>query len=211
MSTLPVFSRDGQKSGRLSLNPKLFAVRPNRALLHQVAVGLLANQRRATAHTKTRGEVRGGGRKPWRQKGTGKARAGSIRSPLWRGGGTVFGPRNVRNYAHRLPAAMKRAAFRQVLAEKVRRGEVVVLANLPLSHPKTKVMEELFTKLPIKEGRILLLIEEATEALRRATANLPYLTLRTPTTVNVLDLLLADSIVTTKAALTALEERYANA
>ena len=209
MTTIPTFSKDGKKSGTIAVPKVLSETKSSRVLLHQVVTGLLSNMHRETAHTKTRGEVRGGGRKPWRQKGTGRARAGSIRSPLWRGGGTTFGPRNTRNFAVRMPHTARRMAFRQVLAEKIRHGEVFVVTSLELAKPKTKIVEALLQRLPLREGRILLIIEELSPELSRATNNLPYLTLRTHLTTNVLDLLVADSVVLTKQAFTALEQRYA--
>lgn len=208
MIRLATFSKEGKKSGSVTVPRSLTEVKPSHALLHQVVTGLLSNLRRGTAATKTRGEVRGGGKKPWRQKGTGRARAGSIRSPLWRGGGIVFGPRRTRNYAKRIPFAMRRLAFSQVLAEKIRRGDLIIITEFSLPKPKTRLVEALLSKLPVKEGRILVIVEELKDELKRATHNLPYLVLRTVKSVNVVDLLTADSIVITKKALTALEDKY---
>lgn len=209
MTKIPVFSKDGKRSGTMSVPRVLVTTKPSLPLLHQVVTGLLANRRRGTAHTKTRGEVRGGGRKPWRQKGTGRARAGSIRSPLWRGGGTVFGPRKERNYSVRISKSMRKIASRQIIAEKIRSGGMYIVTNLEFKKPKTRYMEEFLQKLPIKEGRVLLLTDEISEEIRRMTANLPYLTLRTSATINPIDLLLADSIIVTKKAFEILEKRYA--
>jgi large subunit ribosomal protein L4 len=206
--SLITYSKDGKKSGTVKV-PKFASDATLRAdLVHQVALSYLANLRRSTAHTKTRGEVRGGGRKPWRQKGTGRARAGSIRSPLWRGGGTIFGPRKVRNFQKRIPASMRDRAFSQVLAGKIRDHEVFVVTTLDLPKPKTKLFEVALHKLPLKEGRILVIIASPVPELMRAAHNVPYITVKTGHTVNVLDLLVADSVIITKEALAVLEERY---
>jgi len=206
--TIPSFSKDGKKSGTLAV-PKIFSdTKRSNALLHQVVTGLKANLRRGTAHTKTRGDVSGGGRKPWRQKGTGRARAGSIRSPLWRGGGTTFGPRSDRNYEARVPTAMKKTALKQVLAQKIKDGEVFTVASLELSKPKTRLLETYLQKLPLKEGRILVVTGKPHADLARAGQNLPYLTVRTASLVNLLDLLTADSVVVTKDVWQTWEKQY---
>ncbi len=210
LATIPAYSKEGKKSGTLALPKILNEARVNHNFLHQVSVGMLANLRRSTAHVKTRGEVSGGGRKPWRQKGTGRARAGSSRSPLWRGGGITHGPRNNRNFGVRITGQARRIAFRQVLSAKIRDEEVFVIASLDIAKPKTKLVEEFLQRLPLKEGRIVMIVEKVEEDLARATNNLPYLTLRSVQTVNLLDLLTADSIIITKNAFTSLEPRYAS-
>lgn len=209
VATIPTFSKDGKKSGTLAVPKELREAHTNHDFLHQVTVGLQANLRRATAHTKTRGEASGGGRKPWRQKGTGRARAGSSRSPIWRGGGVTHGPRKNRNYGVRITGKMRRVAFRQVLAAKIRDGEIFVVSNVDLAKPKTKLVETFLHRFPLKEGKIVLVVDEAKQDLIRATNNLPYLTLRTVQTVNLLDFLTCDSVVITKAAFETLESRYA--
>ena len=121
----------------------------------------------------------------------------------------TFGPRNTRNFYQRIPRTMRKLAFKQVLAEKIRRGNLVIVTDLALPKPKTRLLEAFLQKLPVKEGRILLVSDEGEEGLKRAARNLPYLTLRTASAINVLDLLSADSVVVTKKALAALEQQYA--
>src|SRR5690606_18727326 len=150
-----VYNTKGEQVGDIELRDDIFGVEANEALVHQAVVRYLANQRQGTASTKTRGEVSGGGRKPWRQKGTGRARHGSIRSPIWVGGGTVFGPKP-RDYRQAMPKKARRAALRSALSSKVAAGEFLVLDELQLAQPKTRQVVELLNNLNAKGSSALL-------------------------------------------------------
>ena len=141
MPKVAVYDMEGRQVGEIDLNEEVFGVEVNQALLHQAIVMYEANKRQGTSSTKTRGEVRGGGRKPWRQKGTGRARHGSIRSPQWRGGGVVFGPRP-REWRQAMPKKARRAALRSALSAKVASGDLVVLDKLEIPEPKTQHMAQ---------------------------------------------------------------------
>lgn len=173
MPAVKIYNMEGSVVGERELDPKVFAISGNPALLHQVVVAARANARLSLAHTKTRGEVRGGGKKPWKQKGTGRARHGSIRSPIWRGGGVTFGPRKERNWEQRLSKTMRRKALLMCLSDKVSSGRLVLLDRLELSAPKTKQIAALLAKLPVS-GKILLAVPSLGEtAVVRASRNLP--------------------------------------
>lgn len=176
------------------------------ALLHQAVVTAAGNRRRATAHTKTRGEVRGGGRKPWRQKGTGRARHGSIRSPLWKGGGTTFGPSADRDYARRLPAAMRRAALAMALAGKWRDGEVALLERWP-EVTKTKDAARLFAALQRSGSRVVVVPRGEYRAVVQVSRNLPGTTVRAAEDLTAADALAARHLVVSTAAWDILERR----
>ncbi len=148
MAKLPVFDMAGKSAGDLELSDTVFGAEYNQGLIHQIFVGLQANARHGTADTKTRGEVRGGGRKPWRQKGTGMARQGSRRAPNWKGGGTVFGP-HPRKYTQALPKKMRHAALRSALSQRVRENAVTALSELALEEFKTKRIVEMLTALKL--------------------------------------------------------------
>lgn len=208
MSTLGVLNTQGKKVGKVSL-PEWSEENVSHTLVHQVATGILANQRRSTAHTKTRGEVRGGGKKPWRQKGTGRARAGSIRSPLWRGGGVTFGPQNVRNFKKTLSKKARRRAFFQILAEKIRRKQVIVINDFTIEKPKTAKMVASLKKLGAV-GRTLILLDAPDTAVNLSSRNIPDVSVRLSRDVNVTDLLSADHVVFTKKAIQVLKDLYEN-
>lgn len=152
-----LYNQKGKEIGTADLPKEIFDVPLNSDLVHQVAVSQMANRRQVLAHTKTRGEVRGGGKKPWRQKGTGRARHGSIRSPIWRGGSITFGPRKDKVYKKDVPKKMKRKALFMVLSEKARNNLLIVVDKLELENHKTKAMAELIKKLPLTEGSRLVL------------------------------------------------------
>ena len=189
----------GERAGEVELPDEVFNVPMNAELLHQAATVLRSRQHRHLAHTKQRGEVRGGGRKPWRQKGTGRARHGSIRSPLWRGGGTVFGPRKDRTFAGTLPDAMRKRAFAVALSQKVRDGEVVVLDAVEMDEPKTKRMASALDRVIQAAGvetgarkrppSMTLATAHREVLVERATRNLPYARNRTVRDLTVLDIL----------------------
>jgi large subunit ribosomal protein L4 len=199
----PTFTKTGNKATTEAKLPKaVFGLKvDNHDLLKQAYVAYLANGRSVDAHTKTRGEVRGGGRKPWRQKGTGRARFGSSRVPIWRGGGITFGPTGAENHSHDLPLKAKRQAIRQALSLKS--GNVIVIDNLD-SLKKTTDAAKLFDKVGAT-GTILVAVENKTPELVRSVRNLPGLKLVQATYLNTFDVMNADTIVLTSGALTTVE------
>ncbi|MGC8833307.1 MAG: 50S ribosomal protein L4 [Armatimonadota bacterium] len=207
MPSVSVLSKDGTQTGSLELSEKVFGRQGGEAVVHRALVTELANARQGTASTKTRGEVSGGGRKPWRQKGTGRARHGSIRSPIWTHGGVVFGPKP-RDYNKSINKKEKRAAMMYALSARLAEGAVTVVDDLSLPAPKTKEMVALLSRLGI-EGKTLVVVSEYDETLRRASANLPNVQLRVAPNLAIRDVLWADRILGTADALRKLEENLA--
>lgn len=207
MPTITLVSSTGEKVGEMELKPEVFGVEPNVPLMHQAVTEELANQRSGTADTKTRDEVRGGGRKPYRQKGTGRARQGSIRAPHYPGGGVVFGP-HPRSYEQRMPRRMKRAALRCALSAKLADGTLVVIDDLTLGEISTRKMAEILRKLEA-HGKTLMVVTEITDELAKSSRNIPGLNLRVAPAVAVAEVLDADRIIMTKAAAARLEEAFA--
>jgi large subunit ribosomal protein L4 len=205
--SVPVFSQELAQVGEVSLSAAIFGAPPRPHLLHDAVRMQMANRRRGTAATKTRRFVRGGGKKPWRQKGTGRARAGSIRSPLWAGGAVVFGPQP-RDYGYRMPRTARRAALRAALADKVRAGTLLVVEGIALAEPKTKRVVELFRGLNVT-GSVLLVLGAADERVERAARNLPDTKVLRVEGLNVYDLLRYRHLVLTKDAVARIEERLA--
>ncbi len=169
--SLPIYNLQGQEVGSFDLDATVFGVTPNQTLLHQAIVRSLANRRATTAHTKDRSEVAGGGRKPWRQKGTGNARAGSIRSPLWRGGGITFGPRSDRNYTLRMPQKMRQAALKAALSLKVGENNLIIVDSLESLDGKTKTWVTTATQLPQKTGKTLVVSALKNDLVDRSIRN----------------------------------------
>ena len=215
MPKLPLYNQTGESVGTVEANDKIFGkpkFRTDTDVVHQVVVAQEANARRPIAHTKTRGEVRGGGKKPWKQKGTGRARAGSIRSPLWRGGGVTFGPRKNRNFAKKVNRQMKRLAMSLVFSELAGEKRLFVIDNMEIAKPKTRELFEKIENLRAKLGlgrKVLLLVPERQEALLKAARNIVNLELKDARNVNIIDLLRANSVVMTKDSLPAVEKLYA--
>lgn len=206
MPTVSVYNQDGVETGTLELDAAVFGVAPKASVLHQVVVAQFANAREAIASTKTRGEVRGGGRKPWKQKGTGRARAGSIRSPIWVGGGTTFGPRASRVFAVKVNAKVRRAATRMALSDKVAHERFVVLEDFAPAAGKTKaarVILEAVTKRVARGKRapsVLLVLPTERKAAATSVRNLERTTSVDAAHLNVADLLRNDVVVTTRSA-----------
>ena len=197
--TLDVVNRQNEKVGSLELDDGAFGAAVDAGLVWEAVVQENAAARRGTHSTKTRGEVRGSGRKPWRQKGTGRARVGEIRNPLWRTGGTVFGPRP-RSYAYALPKKAVRRALRSALTQKLRDGAVTVVDQLVVDAPKTREAAELLAALAV-DGRALLMDTKAAEGLRQATRNLPRVQVVDANRVTARDVAVASRIVATPSAL----------
>lgn len=198
----------GVKTADVALDEAVFGAPVPPHLLHDVVKMQLANRRQGTASTRTRSEVRGGGKKPWKQKGTGRARAGTRRSPLWRGGGTVFGPKP-RNYSFLVPRQVRAAALRAALSDKVRSGQLVVLDSLSLREPSTKQLLALLGRLGV-QGRVLIVTDrvQRDEATAKSARNLPHLTLLPPEGLNVYDILRHETLIMTTGAVSVVEEAW---
>jgi large subunit ribosomal protein L4 len=203
-----VHNQEGAEVGTVELKPEIFEIEPNEAVVHQYVVNYLARQRQGTAATKTRKEVSGGGKKPWRQKGTGRARAGTIRSPLWRGGGTVFGP-SPRTYGSTFPHHMKRLAIQSVFSDKAKSEKIRVLDQISLGEAKTKKIVEMLGKLNLSGKKCLILDEGRNENVTLSCRNLQKVKYCRATLANGYQLLDADYIVFTKAGLDKVQEVFA--
>jgi large subunit ribosomal protein L4 len=208
MSQITVYNQKGEKVGTTALDPTIFSVPERPDLIHQAVVYQMAAERRPYASTKTRAEVRGGGKKPWRQKGTGRARAGSIRSPIWRGGGIVFGPTKERNFKKKMPKKMRNLALFSALSNKLKANQIILLDKLEFKNIKTKQVEEMLNKLPIKEGTILLVLPKLEPKIMLSCHNLTYLKVITVPFLNVVDVLKYDWLLFTKDALKQIGEIY---
>jgi len=202
-----VYNQEGAEVGSVPLNESLFGVEPNPALVHQYVVNYLANQRQGTAASKGRSEVSGGGTKPWRQKGTGRARAGSIRSPLWRGGGIIFGPQP-RNYTRNLPRRMKRGALISAFSDKALHDNIRVIENLELGAVKTKNMATIIDKLGLQTKKCLILDEGENRNLILSVRNLQKVTYLRAPLANAYEVVHADIVLFTKAGLKKVEEVF---
>jgi large subunit ribosomal protein L4 len=202
--TIAVLSQAKETVGEMALPADAFGGPVRRHLLYETVKSQQANRRAGTAATKTRGAVRGGGKKPWRQKGTGRARAGSSRSPIWVGGATLFGPQP-RDYGYRLPASARRSALRSALALKVKQGEVIVLEKIEVEPAKTKVVAKMMQDLELSSALIITHAENPN--LERAAANLPRVKVIRAEGANVYDILRYKHLVLTREAVAALSER----
>lgn len=189
----------------MELNDNVFGVEVNEAVLHQALVMQQANQRQGNASTKTRGLVRGGGKKPWKQKGTGRARAGSIRSPLWVGGGTTFGPQP-RSYAFTMPRKQRRLALKSALSAKVIGGELVVLEDINFDAPKTKNVVKMMQDFNFADQKALIITAESIENVEKSSRNIPGIKTINTMGLNVYDLLHHNKVFVTKAAVSRIEE-----
>lgn len=204
MPKVAVFNMDGKQIGDLELNEAIFGAEVNQTLLHSVVVNQLANRRQGTHSTKNRALVRGGGRKPWRQKGTGRARQGSIRSPQWVGGGTVFGP-TPRDYSFRMPKKARRAALKSALSAKVAAGKLIVVDEISLAEPKTRVMTSVFRALNA-DKKPLVVMGEWDAIVEKSTRSIPNALYSKSMGLNVYDVLNHEHLVMTKDAVAKLEE-----
>ncbi|MCK5127974.1 MAG: 50S ribosomal protein L4 [candidate division Zixibacteria bacterium] len=206
--SITVIKADGSEGSKITLPESVFGIEPNEVVVHSYVVNYLANQRQGNAATKTRGEVNGGGAKPWRQKGTGRARAGTIRSPLWRGGGTVFGPQP-RCYYNRMPKKQKRLALLSVFSDKAQRDRVKILENLEISDSKTKNMVALMNTLELSGRKVLFLDEGVNPNPYVASRNIPGIKISRACLANTYDVLHADYVVITMSGLKEIEEVFA--
>lgn len=202
---VPVKNISGQEVGQVDLNDSIFAAPINTALMHQALIRQLANARLGLHKTKTRGEVEGGGRKPWRQKGTGRARQGSTRAPNWVGGGTVFGP-TPRKYTKAMPKKMQRAALRSALSAKAGSGQIVVLDRLSLDAPKTKSVTAMLKALGVAEQSVLVVLPERNANVQLSAGNLPNVKTLLSSYLNVRDLLGYDVVLLSNDAVPLIEQ-----
>ena len=206
MPTVGLFNKEGNKIEDIQLNETIFAAEVNADAMHQVVVALLANKRQGTQSAKTRAEVRGGGIKPWRQKGTGRARQGSIRAPQWIKGGVVFAPKP-RDYRKSIPKSMRRVAMLSALTSKVQNDEMVVLDSLTLEAPKTKEVVKMLNAFNAK--KTLIITAEANETVYKSARNIEGVAVLPVNNINVYDLLKYPKVIMTKDAVSKIEEVYA--
>ena len=207
MPKVDVYNMQGKKVSDVELSEAVFGIEPNENVVHSVLVNYLANQRQGTQSTKTRAEVRGGGRKPWRQKGTGRARQGSIRAPQWIKGGIALGPKP-RSYKYRVNKKEKRLAIKSVLSSKVLENQLVVIDELPFKEIKTKQMVSALEKNKV-EGKTLIMLPEKNEAVQKSARNIEGVKTTLVNTINVYDLLKYNKLVITLDTVKKLEEVYA--
>lgn len=207
MSTISVFDMTGNKVSETELSEAVFGITPNEAVMHAMVVNYLANQRQGTQSTLTRTEVRGGGRKPWRQKGTGHARQGSIRAPQWYHGGVALGPKP-RSYSYTLNKKVRRLAMKSALSTKVLDNNFIVLDALTLESYKTKTVVEMLKALNV-DGKALIVTAEADQKIVKSAANIPGVKAAAVNTLNVYDILNYDKFIIVKNAIGKIEEVYA--
>ncbi len=207
MTKIDIYNQTGEKASQIELNSKIFNAKVNDDLIYQAVLTQLGNARRSNAHTKTRGEVAGSGIKPWKQKGTGRARIGDIRAPHWTGGGVIFGPRNQKNYSKRFPKKMRKAALAMALTERVKEKRIIVINSLELKNIKTRDAQKALAKLPITEGNILI-IAESNKNNTLSFRNLPYVKLINVNNINIYDILKFNWIIFTADSLKKLETNF---
>ena len=206
MANVSVYNMEGKEVGTMELNDAVFGVEVNEHIVHIAVVRQLANNRQGTQKAKTRSEVSGGGRKPWRQKGTGHARQGSTRSPQWAGGGVVFAP-TPRDYSLKMNKKERRAALKSVLTSRVQENKLIVLDELKLDEVKTKAMQNVLNNLNVSKALVVLADNDANVVL--STRNIPDVVTALPNTINVYDVLKYNTVILTKASAAAIEEVYA--
>ena len=204
MTNVSLFKQDGTKAGDITLNDAVFGIEPNESVVFDVILSQRASLRQGTHAVKNRSAVRGGGRKPWRQKGTGRARQGTIRAPQWRGGGVVFGP-TPRSYAYKMPKKMRRLALRSALSFKVQENSFTIVDTFGFEAPKTKEFKNVLTTLE-QPKKVLVVTENEDVNVELSARNIPGVQVTTAQGLNVLDLTSADSVIITEAAAKKVEE-----
>jgi len=205
MLTLELKGIRGDTKGKIELPESLFGITPSQHAVYEACKTYLANRRRGTASTKTRSDVRGGGRKPWRQKGTGRARVGSIRSPIWVGGGVAFGPKP-RDYGYAVPKKVRRLALKSALSAKAMEEKIHVIEDFSFEEPKTKKMEDVLGALGLKGKETLLLVSSFDQNVFKSGRNLPYLTMRAAKDINCYEVLRCEHLVVLQSAVSQLKE-----
>jgi len=208
MAKIKLYNLEGKSVADHEIDDGIFNIATESALIHQAVVAQQANSRVAIAHTKTKGEVRGGGIKPWKQKGTGRARSGSIRSPLWKGGGVIFGPRNARNFTLKINKKAKNKALCMVLTDKLKNEKIVLLEKLEIAEPKTKLLKSLLAKFPCSEKKNLISMVSNKNNVYTAGQNLKKLSFCAADSMNVVDILNCEYLILDKAAITKIVETY---
>jgi len=206
---ITVYNQDGKEVGDVTLPKAIFEVKFNADLVHQIMVSMSSNQRQNSAHTKNRGEVSGSGMKPWRQKGTGRARHGSKRSPIWRGGGITFGPRNEKNYEKIIPTKMRRKALLMLLSEKARTNQLIILDKIELELGKTKEMAKSLKKLPCNAQTTLIAISKYDKKIILASRNIKKTSIEDARNLNVLELLNHKYLLMPKDSIETIEKTFA--
>lgn len=205
MPNVALFKQDGSQNGEITLNEEIFGIEPNESVVYDAIIMQRASLRQGTHAVKNRSAVRGGGRKPWRQKGTGRARQGSIRSPQFRGGGTVFGP-NPRSYAYKLPQKVRQLALKSAYSQKVIDNTLLAVDELNFSAPKTSEFAKVLEALSIERKVLVVLPNEGNEFAELSARNLKNVKVSTASSVSVLDLVNTDKVLATQAALSQIEE-----
>lgn len=212
MISAPVYNQEGKETEKLQLPEEIFGLKINKDLVAQAYSVQLANSRQSYAHTKDRSEVRGGGKKPWRQKGTGRSRHGSIRSPLWAGGGVTFGPRNEKNFSKKINKQMKKQALFMVLSGKLKDKEIVFVDQIKIAEPKTKFMAEIFDNLKKVDEKLgkgtLLVLPKKDEMIVRASRNIKGLGTIGAGSLNIVDLLSKKFLIMPKEAVSEIKKIY---
>jgi len=204
----PIYNQEGKEVDTMTLPKEIFGIKFNADLVHQIAVSLSANKRQISAHAKNRGEVSGGGKKPWKQKGTGRARHGSNRSPLWKGGGVTFGPRKERVFERDVPKKMRRKALFMVLSQKAKDNQLVVLDKIELEKGKTKEMAKSLGKLPCNNQATLIALPNYDKKVFLAARNIKKTSINDARNLNVLDLLNTKYLLMTKESITTLKNTF---
>ena len=204
----PVYNQKGEEVGNILLPKEVFDVKINPDLIHQVVVSQMANKRKATAHTKDRSEARGGGKKPWQQKGTGRARVGSIRSPIWKGGGVTFGPRKDKKFKKIIPKKIRRKALLMVLTGKAQENLLIISDKLKIEKPKTKEIFKTLNKLPSQGKKCLIALPDLDKNLVLATRNIPQIKIIEARNLNCLDLLSFKYLVIPKETIKVIKETF---
>ncbi len=203
-----VYNQKGEEIKQINLSKDIFGLDVNFDLVHQVVVSYSSNKRQKIAHTKTRNEVRGGGRKPWRQKGTGRARHGSIRSPLFKGGGVTFGPRNDKNYKKIIPDKMRKKALFMALSGKFKDNEIIFLDDINLSEPKTKSAKKIIDNLPIESKSALILLPKKNDNLIVGIKNIPKIEAIPAKDINAFDLLSFKFLIILEQSVKVIEDTF---
>ncbi|MBU0625078.1 50S ribosomal protein L4 [Patescibacteria group bacterium] len=208
MPKVKIYNIEGKEVGEKKLHDDVFGVKVSPELVHEVVISLLSNERKPYAHTKTRGDVRGGGKKPWKQKGTGRARHGSRRSPIWIGGGITFGPRSDRDYSVKINRKVKQRAMLMSLSDKVADQKLVLVETLGVKDGKTKEFVGLMGKLPVEAKTIVVVAPGTDLLLRRSVSNVQGITLRNVGDLGLLDVLQAECLLMTPEAVDKIEQKF---